>query len=51
MTQTRTWSHGSFHWNELMTRDIEKAKKFYGDVIGWTFNGMAMRLPKFRRQP
>ena len=42
MTQTRTWAHGNFHWNELMTRDIEKAKTFYGDVIGWTFNGMAM---------
>ena len=34
--------HGNFHWNELMTRDVEKAKKFYGDVIGWTFDGMPM---------
>ncbi len=24
------WSHGSFYWNELMTRDVEAAKKFYG---------------------
>ena len=24
------WSHGSFYWNELMTRDVEQAKKFYG---------------------
>ena len=23
------WSHGHFYWNELMTRDAEKAKKFY----------------------
>ena len=22
-----TWSHGSFHWNELMTRDVERAKR------------------------
>jgi hypothetical protein len=21
------WSHGRFYWNELMTRDAEKAKK------------------------
>jgi uncharacterized protein len=35
-------AHGSFHWNELVTRDVEKAKKFYGDVIGWKFDGMPM---------
>jgi predicted enzyme related to lactoylglutathione lyase len=35
-------SHGSFYWNELMTRDAEQAKKFYADVIGWTFEGMPM---------
>ncbi len=33
-------SHGHFYWNELMTRDAEKAKKFYGDTIGWTFDAM-----------
>ena len=35
-------AHGHFHWNELMTRDVEAAKKFYADTIGWTFNGMDM---------
>ena len=30
------WSHGHFHWNELMTRDVERAKKFYADALGWT---------------
>ena len=35
-------AHGHFHWNELVTRDVEKAKKFYGDTIGWTFVGMPM---------
>lgn len=35
-------SHGHFHWNELMARDVEKAKKFYGGTIGWTFEGMPM---------
>ena len=34
--------HGSFHWNELNTRDVEKAKRFYADTIGWTFDGMPM---------
>jgi predicted enzyme related to lactoylglutathione lyase len=36
------WLHGHFYWNELMTRDAEKAKKFYGGAIGWTFEAMAM---------
>jgi uncharacterized protein len=35
-------SHGRFHWNELMTRDVEKAKKFYADTIGWSFQDMPM---------
>jgi predicted enzyme related to lactoylglutathione lyase len=35
-------AHGHFHWNELVTRDVEKAKKFYGDTVGWTFEGMPM---------
>jgi len=36
------WTHGSFYWNELMTRDAEKAKKFYATTIGWTFDAMQM---------
>jgi len=35
-------THGSFHWNELLTRDIERAKKFYAQTIGWSFEPMAM---------
>ena len=35
-------SHGNFHWNELMTRDVERAKKFYADTLGWSFDGMPM---------
>jgi uncharacterized protein len=34
--------HGTFCWNELMTRDVERAKKFYADTIGWSFDGMPM---------
>jgi hypothetical protein len=36
------WSHGSFYWNELMARDVEQAKNFYGSTIGWTFEAMPM---------
>ena len=32
--------HGNFYWNELLTRDVEKAKTFYGGVIGWSFESM-----------
>ncbi len=37
-----TWSHGQFHWNELMTRDVARAKKFYADTLGWSFDSMPM---------
>jgi predicted enzyme related to lactoylglutathione lyase len=33
-------TNGSFYWNELMTRDAEKAKNFYGATLGWTFEPM-----------
>lgn len=33
-------TNGSFYWNELMTRDAEAAKKFYGATLGWTFEAM-----------
>ena len=28
---------GSFAWNELMTRDLAGAKRFYGELFGWSF--------------
>lgn len=33
-------AHGHFHWNELMTHDIERAKKFYADTLGWTYEAI-----------
>jgi len=36
------WSHGTFYWNELMTRDVARAKKFYADTMGWSFDAMPM---------
>ncbi|MDJ0948587.1 MAG: VOC family protein [Alphaproteobacteria bacterium] len=34
--------HGMVHWNELMTGDVEKAKAFFQEVVGWTFEDMEM---------
>jgi predicted enzyme related to lactoylglutathione lyase len=40
--ERKRWTHGTFYWNELMTRDVERAKRFYGDTIGWRFDPMQM---------
>lgn len=34
--------HGAVWWTELMTRDIEAAKAYYGAVCGWTWDSMPM---------
>jgi len=34
--------HGTFYWNELMTPDPEKARRFYEKTMGWTFDEMPM---------
>jgi predicted enzyme related to lactoylglutathione lyase len=31
------WRPGAFVWRELMTGDVEAASRFYGSVLGWTF--------------
>ena len=35
--------HGTFCWNELATRDIGAAKKFYTGLLGWTVREMPMQ--------
>jgi predicted enzyme related to lactoylglutathione lyase len=35
-------SHGRFVWYELMTTDIESAKAFYANVVGWGTRDAAM---------
>jgi predicted enzyme related to lactoylglutathione lyase len=35
-------AHGHFHWNERLTRDVDRAKQFYEETIGWRFNPMPM---------
>src|SRR5689334_11691161 len=32
--------HGRFIWYELITPDMAGAKRFYGDVVGWTAEDM-----------
>ncbi len=34
------WTHGVFYWNELMAWDVERAKRFYGEAIGWSYEPM-----------
>lgn len=36
------WTHGSFYWNELMSRNVERDTKFYADTLGWSFDSMPM---------
>lgn len=34
--------HGRFYWNELNTWNVEKAKAFYAETLGWTYDVMPM---------
>ena len=38
----QTMATGTFCWTELMTRDVEKAKKFYSSLIGWQIKAQDM---------
>ncbi len=33
-------TQGAFSWNELMTSDVQGAKAFYGELLGWVLNDM-----------
>ncbi len=35
-------THGTVFWTELMTRDVEAAKRYYEDVCGWSFTQVPM---------
>jgi predicted enzyme related to lactoylglutathione lyase len=42
---------GAFSWNELMTTDVSGAKRFYGELLGWSMQdisagGMGYTLAK-----
>ncbi len=34
--------HGHFNWNELMTRDVDAAQRFYTQTLGWHFQSVPM---------
>lgn len=34
--------HGLIHWTELNTHNAERAMKFYGETMGWTFEKIPM---------
>jgi predicted enzyme related to lactoylglutathione lyase len=36
-SKTGQWHQGKFVWHDLLTDDMEEARKFYGDVFGWRF--------------
>ncbi len=41
MTEAK-WNPGAFVWRELMTPDVEKAKAFYGELFGWSYEDAPM---------
>ncbi|HVH47846.1 MAG TPA: VOC family protein [Labilithrix sp.] len=40
MAKKDRYAQGEFSWMELTTTDVKKAKSFYGDLFGWTFDDM-----------
>lgn len=38
----KTYTPGLFVWRELMTPDVERARGFYGELFGWTFQDAPM---------
>ena len=34
--------HGTIHWSELLTKDVEGAKAFFAATAGWSYDGMEM---------
>ena len=40
MTTQNEFKQGEFCWIELSTKDVSQAKKFYGELFGWSFDDM-----------
>ena len=38
MPEMKEYKPNTFCWPELATSDPEGAKKFYGDLMGWSFH-------------
>ena len=37
MTEFTKYPPNTFCWTELLTTDVDGAKKFYSELFGWTF--------------
>ncbi|MGD8396031.1 MAG: VOC family protein [Candidatus Eiseniibacteriota bacterium] len=35
-------THGDFSWTELLTTDVDGARAFYSELLGWTMEEMPM---------
>lgn len=44
---TRSENDGRIDYIEMGVRDLERAKKFYGDVFGWTFRDYGPTYAEF----
>lgn len=42
MAKMRPYKIGGFCWNEVATRDLDGAKKFYAELFGWTTHDTPM---------
>jgi predicted enzyme related to lactoylglutathione lyase len=40
--------YGKVVWNDLMTEDLDAARRFYGGVFGWTFDNYSARAGRGR---
>ena len=40
-------AHGTVAWTELLSRDPAKAKSFFGDTLGWTFENFSFGGPPY----
>ncbi len=38
----KSWRYGQFVWREMLCPDVAKAKGFYGELLGWTFEDVPM---------
>lgn len=42
MSKVDKFAPGSFCWAEMGTKDVPAAKKFYGELLGWSFDDVPM---------
>ena len=40
MGERTSYAPGTFSWSDLQTDDLERAKRFYGDLLGWSYEDL-----------